>query len=286
MSESGYDKSLMLTLRGRLVALRKPLVMGIINVTPDSFHAGSRAMKAADAVGMARTMLSEGADILDIGGCSTRPGSESVRAEEELRRLERPLEAIREAFPNAVISVDTFRASVARECIERWNVDIINDISGGEDPEMASTVARAGVAYILMHIRGVPADMDSRTDYDDVVADVTRELAFRLDSLRAQGVWNVIVDPGFGFAKTTEQNYALLAHLDRLKILGCPLLVGMSRKRMAREAAQCDASEALIPTVALNSVALMKGASIIRVHDVKEGVQTAKVIEKLWLASE
>ena len=277
----------MLNIRGSLLQLECPLVMGILNLTPDSFYAPSRIQSAEEAVKRVRAMLDEGADIIDVGACSTRPGSEPVSAEEELQRLEAPLSAIRDAFPEAIISLDTFRASVADDAIKRWKVDIINDISGGADSAMFETVARNKVHYILMHMRGTPADMDSHCDYgDDVVADVVRELAFRLDILRQHGVADVIVDPGFGFAKNTEQNLRLLSHLDYLKVLGCPILAGISRKRMVRKAGECDASDALVSTVALNSVALMKGASIIRVHDVREGVQTAKTIYKLCLASE
>lgn len=285
--QKAYRSPFTLHIKGRLMEITRPLVMGILNLTPDSFYSPSRIQSAEDAVKRVRAMLDEGADIIDVGACSTRPGSEPVSAEEELQRLEAPLSAIRDAFPEAIVSLDTFRASVADESIKRWKVDIINDISGGADSAMFETVGRHKVPYILMHMRGTPADMDSHCDYgDDVVADVVRELAFRLDTLRQHGVADVIVDPGFGFAKNTEQNLRLLSHLDYLKVLGCPILAGISRKRMVREAGECDASDAMVSTVALNSVALMKGASIIRVHDVREGVQTAKTIYKLCLASE
>ena len=276
-----------LTLRERLVVLNRPWVMGILNVTPDSFFASSRVMKPEEAVRRVRAMLQQGADIIDIGACSTRPGSQSVGAEEELQRLEEPLEAIRKAFPDAILSVDTFRASVAGECVRRWNVDIINDVSGASDPEMIPLVTRSKAAYVLMHTRGTPADMDSRCNYgEDVVADVVEDLAFRLDALHRGGACNVIVDPGFGFAKTTRQNLMILDRLEDFGVLGCPVLVGISRKRMAREAGECDLEEALTSTVALNTVALMKGASIIRVHDVREGALVAKTIGNLWSVSE
>ena len=276
-----------LTLRGQLVTLSRPLVMGILNLTPDSFFAGSRTLDSADAVRRARAILEAGADIIDIGACSTRPGSEPVSEDEEKARLSGPLQAIRDALPDALISVDTFRSGVAKECLGRWKADIINDISGG-DEEMYAIVARYGAGYVLMHNRGLSAKASAVDEvyHPDVVTAVVGELAFKVDMARAAGVCNLIVDPGFGFAKSTEQNLALLGALERLQVLGAPVLAGISRKRMAREAAGCDAAEALVPTVALNTVALMKGAQIIRVHDVAEGVLTAKTIEKLWLASE
>lgn len=262
--------------------LKRPLVMGILNLTPDSFYEPSRQKGVSEAVGRVERMLEEGADIIDIGACSTRPGSISVSAEEELARLEHPMEAIRKAFPDALISLDTFRASVAASAIERWGIDIINDISGLADPEMTETVAAGKVVYVLTHMRGTPHDMMEHCDYGvDVTAEVVRDLAFKLDSLRAAGVCDVIIDPGFGFAKTTRQNLDLLARLERFSLLGCPILAGISRKRMTREAAGCSVDDALVPTVAMNAVALMKGASIIRVHDVREGVLTARTIERL-----
>lgn len=274
-------------LRGRLVAIDRPLVMGILNITPDSFYGPSRCEGGEEAVRRARLMLEQEADILDIGACSTRPGSEAPSEEEELRRLEGPLGAIREALPEAVISVDTFRSNVARRCIERWNVDIINDASGGSDPEMFATVGSLKAAYVLMHTRGDAANMDTLCSYPrGVVAEVVEELAFRLDKARQAGICDIFVDPGFGFAKTTEQNMTLLAGLDSLKVLGCPILAGISRKRMARESAGCTAADALVPTVALNAAAIVKGASVIRVHDVAEGVQTAKSLSKIWSISE
>lgn len=254
--------------------LDRPRVMGILNVTPDSFYQPVRTLDADDAVTRVGRMLDEGADIIDIGACSTRPGSESVSAEEELDRLEKVLPEVRRAYPEALLSVDTFRASVARVCMERWGADIINDVSGGDDPEMFAEVARGGAAYVLMHKRGTPSDMDSRCVYDDVTGDIIRELAFRLDAARKAGLCDVIIDPGFGFAKTSGQGMEILGNLERLAILGCPLLVGFSRKRMA--------GGSLAATVALNAVAIAKGAAFIRVHDVAEGVQTARTIGKLW----
>lgn len=269
---------------GRIESFRTPIVMGILNVTPDSFFASSRVASAREAAGRVGRMLEEGADIIDIGACSTRPGSDTVSYEDEMSRLEGALEEIRASYPEALISVDTFRARIAAECIERWNVAIINDVSGGKDPEMFPVVASNKAAYVLMHSRSTPKEMDSACAYSDVVADVTRELAFRLDEARRAGVCNVIVDPGFGFAKTTAQNFELLSRLDWLKVLGCPLLAGISRKRMALPHAGAKPEDALATTVALNTVALMKGAAIIRVHDVKEAVQTVGIFNRLWIS--
>lgn len=271
-----------ISLRGQIIEFRRPWVMGILNVTPDSFYSGSRTPSAAEALMRARVMLAEGADILDIGACSTRPGSEPVSADEELERLMPALTAIREHFPEAVISVDTFRARVAEECLKSGKADIINDVSGGEDPAMFDVVSRHGAIYILMHSRGNPNNMDSLCNYGDVTADVVSELAFSLDEARKAGICNVIIDPGFGFAKTTRQNLQLLVNLDRLKVLECPILAGLSRKRFVRESGECELADSLTPTIALNSAALLKGASIIRVHDVREAVLTAKTIGKLW----
>lgn len=271
-----------LTVRGRLVSLACPRVMGILNITPDSFYEGSRVMDAAEISGRVAEMIADGADIIDVGACSTRPGSVPVGAEEELSRLIEPLKMIREAFPETILSVDTFRASVAEECLNHGLADIINDVSGGREEGMLDTVARHGAVYVLMHTRGTPDNMDSLCDYSDVTAEVIKELAFKLNDLRKAGICNVIVDPGFGFAKTNRQNYALLENLDYFKELGCPLLVGVSRKRMVRGSASQESEDALTGTIALNTVALMKGASIIRVHDVKEAVVTRDLVTKLW----
>lgn len=272
-----------LTLRGRIVELKRPMVMGILNLTPDSFYGGSRAEDSGAALKRAALMIEQGADILDIGACSTRPGSESASAAEERERLMEPLRLIRRKFPDVLLSVDTFRADIAKECIETAGVEIINDVSMAADPEMLPLVAKEGAGYVLTHSRGTPRTMDSLTDYgDDVTARVIEELAFKVSEARRAGVCNLIVDPGIGFAKTTEQNFELIAHLEDFGILECPILLGVSRKRLLREAAGCDTGDALAPTVALNAAGLMKGAAIIRVHDVAEGVQTVRTIEKLW----
>ncbi len=223
-----------LNIRGRIHEYHRPAVMGIINITPDSFFAQSRVQSDGEIAGKALKLLSEGADMLDVGAYSSRPGAGEVPEAEECRRLENALRVIREAVGDGVpVSVDTFRASVARKCVEQWGADIINDISGGMlDDKMFETVAELHCPYILMHMRGTPATMQSMTQYNDVTADVIAELSRQLNKLEELGVADVIIDPGFGFAKTLEQNYELMRNLRSFDILGRPVLVGVSRKSM------------------------------------------------------
>lgn len=263
-----------LNLNGRLVLIDRPWVMGIINVTPDSFYSASRVNDEAALVERVRQMVADGADVLDVGACSTRPDSQSVDAQGEMQRLQWALAVIRREAPDVLISVDTFRADVARRCVEQWGADIINDISGGTlDEEMFSTVASLGVPYVLTHTRGTPATMSSMTDYGDVAADVLEWMARRIDELRQMGVADVIADPGFGFAKDVEQNYRLLTCLDAFHALNAPLLVGVSRKRMVYMPLGISPDEALNGTTVVNTMALERGAHILRVHDVKAAVQ-------------
>lgn len=267
-------------IKDKLYDFEEPKVMGILNVTPDSFYAGSRV--GSEAASHASEMLAEGADILDIGGYSSRPGAEDISSEREYDRLAPALEAIRSEHPEAIISVDTFRADVARKTVENFAVDIINDISGGTlDPEMRDTVAALGTPYILMHMRGTPATMQQMCRYDDVVADVLSELAFKTDDFRQAGVHDIIVDPGFGFAKTIEQNYSLLAALNIFHETGCPVLAGISRKSMLFKPLGIAPDDAGPATVAVHSIALMLGADIIRVHDVRQAVQSVKIFKML-----
>ncbi len=279
MCESRLPYSL--NLGGRLKTLREPMVMGIINVTPDSFYSASRT--SADYISAkAEEMLSEGATILDIGGYSTRPNAAKVSPEEEWSRLGKALEAIRKRLPSAVISVDTFRAGIARKCVEQFKVDIVNDISGGDlDPEMFATVAELHVPYILMHTRGTPATMQTLCNYTDVVAEILSDLAYKDGELRRLGVCDVIVDPGFGFAKDTAQNFALLNNLEMFKSLGRPILAGISRKSMVSRTLGCSPAQALNGTTVLNTIALMKGADILRVHDVKEAAEAIRLVGAL-----
>lgn len=267
-------------IKDKLYDFKDPKVMGILNVTPDSFYAGSRV--GSEAASRASEMLAEGADILDIGGYSSRPGAEDISSEREYDRLAPALDAIRSEHPEAIISVDTFRADVARKTVEYFAVDIINDISGGTlDPEMRDTVAALGTPYILMHMRGTPATMQQMCRYDDVVADVLSELAFKTDDFRQAGVHDIIVDPGFGFAKTIEQNYRLLAALNLFHETGCPVLAGISRKSMLFKPLGIAPDDAGAATVAVHSMALMLGADIIRVHDVRQAVQSVKIFKML-----
>lgn len=267
-------------IKKKLYDFEEPKVMGILNVTPDSFYAGSRV--GSEAASRASEMLAEGADILDIGGYSSRPGAEDISSEREYDRLAPALDAIRSEHPEAIISVDTFRADVARKTVENFAVDIINDISGGTlDPEMRDTVAALGTPYILMHMRGTPATMQQMCRYDNVVADVLSELAFKTDDFRQAGVHDIIVDPGFGFAKTIEQNYRLLAALNLFHETGCPVLAGISRKSMLFKPLGIAPDDAGAATVAVHSMALMLGADIIRVHDVRQAVQSVKIFKML-----
>ena len=271
-------KTYSLNLKGRLVTIDRPWVMGIINVTPDSFYGGSRVEDEQTLVERVQAMLDDGADVLDIGACSTRPGSEQVDARGEMQRLDWALGIIRRVSPDVILSVDTYRADVARRCVMEWGTDIINDISGGTiDEDMFSTIADLQVPYVLMHTRGTPETMASMTDYDNVAADVLEWMARRIDELRQMGVADIIADPGFGFAKKMEQNFELLARLDAFHALDAPLLVGVSRKRMIYTPLDCTADEALNGTTVINTLALQQGAHILRVHDVKPAVEAVKL---------
>lgn len=276
------EDNLFINVGGNLMDFRSPKVMGIVNVTPDSFYGGSRVGTAEAVRRRVAEMRSDGADIIDIGGFSSRPGASDVSPEEEYNRLAGGLEAVRIEWPEAIVSVDTFRAEVARRCVEEWDVAIVNDIGGGTlDPDMWDTVAELGVTYVLMHMRGTPATMTGLSDYGDVTAEVLSDLAFKLAKLREAGVADVIIDPGFGFAKTVEQNYRLLADLREFRVLGTPLLAGLSRKTVIWKTLGVTADEARDGTIALDTVALMNGADILRVHDVRPAVETIKLLEQL-----
>lgn len=274
------NQDLSVNVRGHLLSFRRPWIMGILNVTPDSFYAGCRANGDEEIRARVRAIRDEGADCIDIGACSTRPGAEPVASNVESDRLLHALAVVRHEWHDAVISVDTFRASVARRCVEA-GADIVNDISGGSlDSEMFDTVAELKVPYILMHMRGTPATMSQMTQYDDVVADVIKELAYSIRELRQRGVCDIIVDPGFGFAKNVGQNYQLLASLGEICNIGLPVLVGISRKSMICRPLGITPEKALPGTIALNSYALLHGASILRVHDVAAAVQARDLLMK------
>lgn len=272
------NQDLSINIGGHLRDFRRPWIMGILNVTTDSFYAGCREEDGAGIASRVRTIRDEGADCIDLGACSTRPGSQPVAEATELRRLLLAISIVRSEWPEAVVSVDTFRASVARRCVEA-GADIVNDVSGGTlDPDMFDTVADLKVPYILTHMRGTSATMSSLAQYADVSADVITELAFSARKLRERGVCDIIIDPGFGFAKDVEQNYRLFASLDEVCRIGLPVLVGVSRKSMIWRPLGITPEEALPGTIALNSFAIMHGASILRVHDVGAAVQTRDVI--------
>ena len=267
--------------RGRLVDLTVPTVMGILNVTPDSFFTGSR-VATEEAVRTAQKMLSDGATFLDVGGYSTRPGAAEITPAEEADRVLPVIEAILDTFPDALISIDTFRASVARQAIDA-GASLVNDVSGGTlDPTMFATVAaRPDVPYVLMHLRGTPQTMQSLATYENVVTEVIDELGSQLATLRALGVHDIILDPGFGFAKTPAQNFDLLSNLDAFTVFDEPILVGLSRKTTIWKTLSITADEALNGTTVLNTAALLKGAAVLRVHDVREAVEAVKLTQNL-----
>lgn len=278
-----------LNCRGRLLDLTQPVVMGILNVTPDSFFAGSRVglhqIDSQAVLDVAQQMLDDGATLLDIGGYSTRPGAAVVSPTEETDRILPVLEILSTTFPDAILSVDTFRASVARQAVMA-GAALINDVAGGTlDPAMFTTVAELNrskpVPYVLMHLRGTPQTMQSFATYQNVAVEVIDELAVRLAELRSLGVNDVILDPGFGFAKTPTQNFELLRHLPDFRLFDEPLLVGLSRKTTIWKTLNIKPEEALNGTTVLNTVALLNGASILRVHDVREATEAIKLVQRL-----
>ena len=269
---------------GQLIDLGTPQVMGILNVTPDSFYSGSRKQTETEIAERVEQILAEGGQMIDIGAYSSRPNADDVSTKEEMERLRRGLRILREKTPDAIVSVDTFRADVAKMCVEEYGVQIINDISGGElDKEMFSTVARLGVPYVLMHMKGTPQTMQEAPHYDDLMKEVMLYFAEKIQQLRDLGQKDIILDPGFGFAKTLEHNYELLRHLEALQIFELPILVGVSRKSMIYKLLGTTAQEALNGTTVLNTICLMKGcANILRVHDVKECVEAVNIYQQLY----
>ena len=265
--------------KGVLLNFNKPLTMGVLNITRDSFYAGSRTSFRDEYLPKALKMAEDGADILDIGAYSTRPGAVEIDCETEIKNLTEAISIIRDALPGMILSADTFRSSVAREAVAA-GADIINDISGGTlDDQMFETVAALRVPYILMHMRGNPQTMNSKAVYDDLVGEIVFELSEKVNKLREIGVADIIIDPGFGFAKTALQNFELLKRLDELSIFNAPILAGLSRKSMIWRTLKITPEEALNGTTALNMVALMNGAKILRVHDVREARETIQLWE-------
>ncbi|WP_303011779.1 dihydropteroate synthase [uncultured Bacteroides sp.] len=271
-----------INVKGQLLDLSVPKVMGILNVTPDSFYAGSRMQTEEDIAARARQIIAEGASIIDIGAYSSRPNAEHISAEEEMKRLRTGLEILNRNHPDAVISVDTFRADVAEWCVKEYGVAVINDIAAGEmDNRMFRTVARLGVPYIMMHMQGTPQDMQKEPRYENLIKEVFLYFSRKVQQLRDLGVKDIILDPGFGFGKTLEHNYELMAHLEEFRIFELPLLVGVSRKSMIYKLLGGTPQDSLNGTTVLDTVALMKGANILRVHDVREAVEAVRITEKI-----
>lgn len=271
----------MLNIKGTLMSLSTPVVMGILNVTPDSFYADSRKQTEAAIEERIQAILSEGAQIIDIGGYSSRPDAAEVSPEEEMERLAFALKILNAHYPEAIVSVDTFRAGVARRCVEEYGAAIINDISGGElDPGMFATVAELKVPYIMMHMRGTPQTKQQHTDYADMMEEIMLYFAAKVRELHLLGVSDVILDPGFGFSKTVSQNYQLMGHLKEFEVFGLPLLVGISRKSMIYKFLGGTPAESLNGTTVLNTYALLNGADILRVHDVRAAVEAVKLVSK------
>ena len=274
-----------LNFRGKLVELQRPWVMGILNVTPDSFYADSRTpMADPDSIQQrVREMLADGADLIDVGAYSSRPGADDISPLEEMRRLEVALAAVRSVAPEVYVSVDTFRSEVARQCVEHFGVDMINDISGGVlDKAMPKMVARMGVPYVMMHMQGKPETMQTAPEYEDVLAEVLEFLARQQQRFFDAGGKDVVIDPGFGFGKTMMHNYRLMDRLEDFHELHAPLLVGVSRKSMIYKLLETTPQEALNGTTVLHTLAMMKGAHILRVHDVRAAVEAHTIVETMW----
>lgn len=270
---------LYINVNGQLMDLSKPQVMGILNVTPDSFYAGSHGVTERYIVERLHQITDEGASIIDIGAYSSRPEAEDVSMEEEMNRLRTGLELIRKYYPDAIVSVDTFRADVARMCVEEYGVAIVNDISAGQmDKEMYPTIARLGIPYIIMHMKGTPQTMQNNPQYAHLLKEIFYFFSEKVQKLRDLGVKDIIIDPGFGFGKTLEHNYELMNHLEEFSLFELPLLVGISRKSMIYKLLEITPEEALNGTTTLNTIALLKGANILRVHDVKSAMEAVKIV--------
>lgn len=269
---------------GSLMDLSTPRVMGILNLTPDSFYAGSRVQTEEAIARRAEQIVAEGGAMIDVGAYSSRPGAADVPVQEEMERLRRGLEVVRRTVPDAVLSVDTFRADVARMCVEEYGVAVVNDISAGEmDADMFRTVARLNVPYVMMHMQGTPQNMQQEPRYDNLLREVFLYFARKVQQLRDLGVKDIILDPGFGFGKTLEHNYRLLAHLEEFRVFGLPLLAGVSRKSMIFRLLGITPQESLNGTTVLDTLCLMKGADILRVHDVKEAVETVRIVREVQM---
>lgn len=280
MVRSFFEPKKSINCNGRLLDLSCPVVMGILNVTPDSFYDGGFYPTDNDMLKQTGRMISEGADIIDIGACSTRPGADNVSVKEELNRLDKALAVIRKHFPDTIISLDTYRAGVAKKIVENYQVDIINDISAGTmDNDMFETIAELQIPYSMMHIKGTPQNMQKNPVYDDILQEIFAYFSEKVEKLTQLGVNDIIIDPGFGFGKTLTHNYQLLKRLDTFKIFELPLLVGVSRKSMIYKLLETSPDKALNGTTAIHTIALQKGADILRVHDVKQAREAIRLVE-------
>lgn len=271
-----------INVNGLLMDLSQPRVMGILNITPDSFYADSRKQTEKDIIARIHQILDEGGDFIDIGAYSSRPDASDVSPKEEMERLKYGLKILRNECPEAVVSVDTFRADVAKMCVEEYGAALINDIAAGQmDPEMFSTIAQLKVPYIMMHMQGTPQNMQKNPHYDNPVKEIILYFAEKIEKLRASGVKDLIIDPGFGFGKTLAHNYEILDKLEELQMFQLPILIGVSRKSMVYKLLGGGPEDALNGTTALHAIALMKGARILRVHDVKAATETVRIFQAL-----
>ncbi len=271
-----------INVKGQLMDLSQPKVMGILNATPDSFYAQSRLQTEKEIILRLQEMENEGASIMDIGAYSSRPNAQHISIEEEMERLRNCLTLVNKECPNAIVSIDTFRADIAKMCVEEYGAAMINDISAGNmDKQMFATIAQLGVPYIIMHMQGSPQDMQSSPHYDNLLKEVFYFFSEKISKLRDLGVKDIILDPGFGFGKTLEHNYQLMNHLEEFSTFELPLLVGISRKSMIYKLLGTSPEEALNGTTALNTISLLKGANILRVHDVKAAVEAVNIVEKM-----
>lgn len=271
-----------INVNGQLMDLSQPRVMGILNITPDSFYADSRKQTEKDIIARIHQILDEGGDFIDIGAYSSRPDASDVSPKEEMERLKYGLEILRNECPKAVVSVDTFRADVAKMCVEEYGAALINDIAAGQmDPEMFSTIAQLKVPYIMMHMQGTPQNMQKNPHYDNPVKEIILYFAEKIEKLRASGIKDLIIDPGFGFGKTLAHNYEILDKLEELQMFQLPILIGVSRKSMVYKLLGGGPEDALNGTTALHAIALMKGARILRVHDVKAATETVRIFQAL-----
>jgi dihydropteroate synthase len=276
-----FSRKSYINCQGSLLDLSVPKVMGILNITPDSFYDGGYYYDKDQAISQIDKMVEEGADIIDVGSYSSRPGAEDIPINEEWQRLYPVLELIRERYPDIILSVDTFRAEIANKSVSQYNVDIINDISGGElDKDMFDVISELNVPYIMMHMKGTPQNMTTKAQYENMMKEITDYFSSRIDRLRKMGMNDIIIDPGFGFSKNIDQNYMLLKNLKDLDIIGLPILVGVSRKSMIYKYLHIEPHEALNGTTVLNTLALLQGTNILRVHDVKEARQVVDLITK------